>query len=141
MAELHEQFHRGHERVEHASNRRFGVVIGAIVFAIGAIRAYVLGSFGTFDVTLSVIGIALVIAGIVVPKMLQPLNRAWSALGLVLHKMLNPVVLGIMFVVAIIPTGLIMRALRVDPMTRRFSSSEEYWQKRTRPSSTSESLK
>jgi hypothetical protein len=47
MLELHEQFSRGHQKVEHASNRRFGLVVGAIFLLIGCIRAYIYGRFGS----------------------------------------------------------------------------------------------
>ena len=141
MTDLHEQFSRGHQKVEHASNRRFGLIIGAIVFLIGAVRVWLFGTFAGIDIALLLIGIALMAAGATVPDVLQPLNRAWGLLGLALHKVMNPVVLGLMFVIAILPTGLIMRALGKDPMARRLGQNEDYWRKRTTSGSTADSLK
>jgi hypothetical protein len=140
MLELHEQFSRGHQKVEHASNRRFGLVVGAIVLLIGCIRAYIYDNFGTLDGTLAASGIALMVAAVVWPSGLSPLNHAWSRLGLLLHKVTNPLILGLMFAVAIVPTGLIMRAFGSDPMARRLDAHEDYWTKRSTPGSTSETL-
>jgi hypothetical protein len=141
MTDLHEQFFRGHQKVQHANNRRFGLVVGGIVFLIGAVRVYFLGEIGGLDATLGLIGLALMVGALLAPDALQPLNRAWAGLGLVLHKVINPVVLAAMFILAILPTGLIMRALRVDPMARRLGRNEDYWRRRTKPASTAESLK
>jgi hypothetical protein len=140
MSELHEQFSRGHQKVEHASNRRFGLIVGAIVLLIGCIRAYIYDHFGTLDGTLAAIGMVLIVAAIVWPSGLSPLNYAWLRLGLLLHKVTNPLILGLMFVVAIIPTGLIMRAFGSDPMARRLDARLDYWTKRSNPGSTSETL-
>jgi hypothetical protein len=79
-------------------------------------------------------------AAVVWSSGLSPLNHAWSRLGLLLHKVTNPLILGLMFVVAIVPTGLIMRAFGADPMTRRLGASEDYWTKRSTPGSTRETL-
>jgi len=140
MVELHEQFSRGHLKVEHASNRRFGLIVGVIVLVIGGVRAYIHGHIGTFDATLAIIGLALMVAAALAPERLSPLNHAWSRLGLLLHRVTNPLFLGAMFVLAIMPTGLIMRAFGVDPMKRRLSANENYWAKRATPGSTSETL-
>jgi hypothetical protein len=41
-----------------------------------------------------------------------PLNRLWLKFGLLLYKVMNPLVLGLLFFVTIMPIGLVMRALR-----------------------------
>ena len=50
--------------------------------------------------------------GLVAPARLAPLNRAWTALGLLLFKVVNPVVLGLIYLTTIVPIGLFMRAER-----------------------------
>ena len=44
---LHEEFSRDYE-VEAASNKRFGLVVGAILLVFGAIRAWLHGEVGWF---------------------------------------------------------------------------------------------
>jgi hypothetical protein len=142
MTTLHEQFLRGHQRtVEHASNRRFGIVVGAVFFLIGAVRLYLHGQIGALDAILMLAGLALVVAALIAPDVLLPLNRAWAALGHLLHRVINPIALAVMFIGAIVPTGLIIRILGVDPMSRRLDKNADYWRKRTTPRSTASSLK
>ena len=60
---------------------------------------------------------------------------------MLLHKITNPLLLGLMFILLVIPTGLIIRALGKDPMARRFDRNISYWVKRNVPGSTSETLR
>jgi peptidoglycan/LPS O-acetylase OafA/YrhL len=137
---MHEEYSRDY-KVEGASNRRFGLIIGGILVLIAGIRVYRHGEVDGFSAALSVVGVALMVIGVFVPDALASANRAWSKLGVMLHKVTNPLFLGAMFVFAIVPTGLLMRALGTDPMARRLSPDANYWVKRTKTSSTPDSLK
>ena len=46
---------------------------------------------------------------LVCPAVLKPLNWAWFRFGLLLHAVVNPIVMGLLFFVAVTPTGWIMR--------------------------------
>ena len=65
------------------------------------------------------IGLVLIAAALIKPDVLEGANRGWMKLGLLLHKVTNPIFLGAMYVIAIVPTGLMMRAFGVDPMGMR----------------------
>ena len=54
-AGLHEEFSREHA-VEAASNKRFGLVVGAILLAFGCIRAYLHGEIGWLAACLAASG-------------------------------------------------------------------------------------
>ena len=69
-----------------------------------------------------------------------PANRGWNKLGLVLHKVTNPLFLGAMYAIAIVPTGLLMRAFGVDPMGMRREPKGTYWTPRAKTGSTAQSL-
>src|SRR6185503_9346672 len=139
MAGLHEEFSREHA-VEAASNKRFGLVVGAILLAFACIRAYLHGEIGWLAGVLGGIGLALVVAALIKPDVLEPANRSWNKLGLVLHKVTNPLFLGAMYAIAIVPTGLMMRAFGVDPMGLRRQRQDSYWIARNKGSSTAQSL-
>ena len=47
------------------------------------------------------------------------MNRAWTQLGLLLHRIVNPIVMGIIFYGAITPLGLVMRWAGRDPLRLR----------------------
>ena len=134
---LHEEFARDY-KVESASNKRFGLVVGAILLVIGCVRAWLHAEFGAFSGSLASIGLVLMLAAVTFPHALAPANRGWMRLGLVLHKITNPLFLGAMYAIAIVPTGLLMRVFGADPMGLRRRGS--YWIARTKTSSTAQSL-
>jgi Saxitoxin biosynthesis operon protein SxtJ len=45
----------------------------------------------------------------IMPQLLAPLNKLWFAFGLLLHKVVNPLILGLMFLVLLTPLALVMR--------------------------------
>jgi len=139
MTGLHEEFSREHA-VELASNKRFGLIVGAVALVFGCIRAWLHGEIGWFAGLLGGVGLALVLAALVKPDVLEPANRGWNKLGLLLHKVTNPIFLGGMYAVAIVPTGLLMRAFGVDPMGLRRKATGSYWIARSKSGSTAQSL-
>lgn len=66
------------------------------------------------------------------PSLLHPLNRLWTKLGLLLHKIVNPIVMGLLFYGTILPTGLVMRQRGKDLLRlKREPDAESYWIERT----------
>src|SRR3954468_12835513 len=136
---LHEEFSRDYT-AEVASNKRFGLVVGGIALAFGCVRAYWHGEIGVFSELLGGIGLVLIVAALIKPDVLEPANRGWNKLGLLLHKITNPIFLGGMYVVAIVATGLMMRAFGMDPMGLRRERKDSYWIARSKRGSTAQSL-
>jgi hypothetical protein len=80
-----------------------------------------------------VLKVALGIAGVLalvsflVPILLRPLNIVWMRFALLLSKVMNPIVMMLLFLVAIVPAGLIMQT-RYDPLRRkRKADTKSYW--------------
>ncbi len=63
----------------------------------------------------AVLSLSFVIVSLAAPFLLGPLNRVWFRFSLLVNKIVNPVILGLMFMVAIVPVGLIMRLMRELP--------------------------
>jgi hypothetical protein len=138
-AGLHEEFSREHGAAP-ASNKRFGLVVGAIAVLFGSIRTWWHGEIGWLSGALAGVGLVLIAAALIKPDALEGANRGWMKLGLLLHKITNPIFLGGMYVVAIVPTGLMMRAFGVDPMGLRRPRGASYWIARGKGGSTAQSL-
>ncbi|MBI1398047.1 MAG: hypothetical protein GC151_18895 [Betaproteobacteria bacterium] len=133
----HESYQR-EEKIEGSSNRSFGLVF-AVVFTLVAVLPLVHGG----SMRLWSFGVAAVFAilAVTVPDVLAPLNRLWTRLGLLMHAVVNPVVLGLMFFVVITPTGLVMRMFGKDPLRlRRDPDAASYWIERTPPGPKPDSL-
>ena len=54
-------------------------------------------------------------AALLRPAMLNPLNRLWLKFGLLLHRIVNPIIMALLFFGTVLPTGLVMRALGQGP--------------------------
>lgn len=111
------------------SNRSFGTLF-ILVFAL---LAFWQGWQGARSRMLVWLGLACVTAGVTLlrPDWLTPLNRAWMALGHLLGRIVSPVVLGLMYIVLIVPVGLVMRLFGRDALHRRFTTDSSYWQERS----------
>jgi hypothetical protein len=74
------------------------------------------------------LGSAAILAALafLAPRVLHPLNIVWFRFGLLLHKVMNPVVMLALFAVAIVPAGLIMQRLR-DPLRLKRPQDASYW--------------
>ena len=133
----HESFDRK-APVSSSSNRAFGLVFGA-VFAIIALWPWVFG--GRIRIWSAVVGALFVVVAWLWPAVLAPLNRVWTRFGLLLHRVVSPVVLGVMFFVVITPMGLVMRALGKDPLRLRLDrNARSYWIDRQPPGPAPDSL-
>ena len=95
---------QGNTEVKMGSERGFGIVF-AIVFLIIALFP-LLGDGG---VRLWSVGVAAVFGGLafLAPKVLTPLNRLWFKFGMLLSRIVSPIVMGILFFVTVTPTGLV----------------------------------
>jgi hypothetical protein len=68
------------------------------------------------------------------PAALKPFNQLWLKIGLLLHKMVNPIMTALVFFGAVMPTGLIMRALRKDLLRQKWQpDANSYWIERWAP--------
>ena len=76
------------------------------------------------------------------PQVLGPLNRLWLKFGLLLYKVMNPLVLGLLFFVTITPIGLVMRAFGKDFLRLRMDrGAKSYWIEREPPGPPPQSMK
>ena len=58
--------------------------------------------------------------GLAAPDSLRPIYRGWMRFGLLLNRIVTPVILGVLFFIIITPVSAVMRILRRDAMTRAF---------------------
>lgn len=100
---------------------------GLVFAAVALIVAYLWRANAT--VVLVALGLAVALAGVslISPSLLRPLNVAWFKFGLLLNKIVSPVVMLALFAVVIVPFGLVMQ-LRADPLRkRRKPDAKSYW--------------
>jgi hypothetical protein len=126
----HEDYSRS-EPPKGSSNRAFGLVFAALFLVIALLPVI---SGRTPRSWSLVVSVAFCVIALAAPRILAPLNHLWTRFGLLLHRIVSPVTLGLMFFVIVTPTGLILRALGKDPLRLKFDrSARSYWVDRQPP--------
>ena len=129
-ANTHEDLSRT-EEIKSGSDRSFGLVF-AVVFAI--IGLWPLTGDGDVRIWSLVVAAGLVVVAFTIPSVLAPLNRLWFRFGLLLSKIMNPLIMGLVFYLTVTPTGFVMRMLGKDLLSRKLDpNARSYWIERTPP--------
>lgn len=118
--QFHEQFDR--PELPLPSDRSTGLVFAVVALVV----AYLWRSSATaLTVALSIAAV-LAVVSFTVPSVLRPLNIAWMRFAILLSKVMNPIVMMVLFAIAIVPAGLIMQLVR-DPLRKRRSGETSHW--------------
>ena len=120
------------DEIKIGSNRSFGIVF-FIVFVLIAI--YPLINQEEVRIWSLIISFLFLFLGLLNSKILTPLNKLWFKFGILLGKIISPIIMGIIFFLVVTPTGLIMRILRKDLLNLKFNNSKSYWIEKTGPKS------
>ena len=130
LTDVHERL-ATEEAVHGSSDRSFGVVIAVALLVVGLAPIARGRPVRWWSLGLAVVVLVLALA---LPRALAPLNRLWLRLGLLLHAIVNPVVMGLIFYATVTPMGLVMRLLGKDPLRLRVDpSATSYWIPRSPP--------
>ena len=118
---FHESF-AGAE-VKPPSERATGLVFAAVAVIVAVVWR------NSPNILWWALGIAatLAVVSLIAPALLKPLNSLWFKFGLLLHRIVNPVVMFAIFALVFVPAGAIMR-LWHDPLrVRRARDASSYW--------------
>ena len=80
-----------------------------------------------FKVKINYIAIIFLILGLINSKILSPFNKLWFRFGLILGKIISPLIMGIIFFFVVTPTGYVMRFLRKDILNLKYNNNKSYW--------------
>ena len=120
------------DEIKIGSNRSFGVVF-FVVFLL--IALYPVINNGEIRIWSLITSIIFLILGLLNSKFLNPLNKLWFKFGIVLGKIISPLIMGIIFFLVVTPTGLIMRLLRKDILSLEYNQNSSYWIEKKGPKS------
>ncbi|MFQ5634968.1 MAG: SxtJ family membrane protein [Gammaproteobacteria bacterium] len=105
--------------------REFGLVTGGVVAGLFGLffpwlleRAWPLWPWIVFGV--------LGVWGLVAPMSLRPIYRGWMRFGLLLSKVMTPLIMGIVFFGVITPVAILMKLFGKDPLSREFDAADSY---------------
>jgi hypothetical protein len=135
--QTHEALTSSHQ-VKMGSERGFGIVFAVVFALIGVWPAFSLRRL-RFDPGMLrwwslAIAIAFLAVALVYPAALRPLNKAWFLFGMLLSKVMTPIVMGLLFVLTVVPTGLITRLRKHDLLRLKLDrNAKSYWIMREPP--------
>ena len=109
------------------SDRNFGYTVGLVLLLLAAYTVFKNGP-GWLAFIAAGVGGLLVVFATLAPGLLATPNRLWMALGHLLFRFVNPVIMVLMYAVCFIPVGLVLRLVGHDPLKRRFDkAATSYW--------------
>jgi len=110
------------------SNRSFGVVFFVVFFIIGI---YPLFYFQEIRIWSIIISLIFLILGLLNSYFLTPLNKIWLQFGLILGKIISPLIMGAIFFLVVTPIGLLMKLMKKDLLNLKFNKNNSYWIKKS----------
>lgn len=114
------------------SDRAFGLTFAAVLGLV-AFWPVALSGRGPRAWAIAAAGLFLV-AAVLRPGLLAPLNRGWYKFGLLLNRVTSPVILGLVFYGAVVPTGLVLRLFGKRPIEPHPDPERDsYWVHRDPP--------
>jgi len=120
------------DEIKIGSNRSFGIVF-FIVFLL--ISIYPLINDESIRYWPLIISFIFLILGFLNSKILTPLNKIWFKFGLLLGRVISPIIMGIIFFLVVTPTGFLMRMLKKDLLNLKSNNNKSYWIEKTEPKS------
>ena len=120
------------DEIKISSNRSFGFVFFAVFLLIAL---YPLINNGEVRLWSLITSIIFLVLGLLNSKFLNPFNKLWFKFGIILGKIISPLIMGIIFFLVVTPTGLIMRLLRKDILSLKYNQNNSYWIEKKGPKS------
>lgn len=134
----HEEF-RERDEIKGSSDRSFGIVFTVVFTIIGLFPLLTGGGLRWWSIGLAAL---ILFVALTYPKILAPFNRLWMRFGLLLHRIVNPLVMGLLFFLVVTPIALIMRVLGKRPLQLATDAdAKTYWISREPPGPAPETMK
>ena len=120
----------GHDKIKTGSERSFGIVF-AVVFAIVGLFPLLHGSEGSgIRAWALIVAAGFLLVAMLRPGLLRPLNMAWHRFGLLLNRVMNPIVMGVLFFAVLAPVGMLRRLFGKNSFPRKPDpEAASYWER------------
>ena len=108
-----------------SSNRSFGILFFVVFLILGLWPLFKSQNPSIFLLCIS--GVFLIL-GFLNSKILTPLNKLWIRFGILLGKIVSPIVMGVVYFGVVTPIGIIMRLFGKDILNLEINKNKStYW--------------
>ena len=122
------------DKIKISSNKSFGIVFFIVFFIIAL---WPLKSGSDIRIVPLLISLIFLILGLINSNLLKPLNIIWMKFGLMLGKFMNPIIMGLIYYLTVVPTGLIFKILNKNLLNiKKKNDQKSYWIKKEKSQST-----
>ncbi len=112
------------ERINKSSNKSFGIVFFIVFLLIGI---YPILNDENLRIWSIIISLIFLILGLINSHILTPLNKIWFKFGIILGKIISPLIMSIIFFLVVTPIGIFMRLIGKDLLNLKFNNYKSYW--------------
>ena len=113
------------DNIQKIELRNFGLLIGlCFPLIIGWLIPLFTGH--EFRIWTLILGIIFIILSVFFPKLLKYPYKYWMKLGYVLGWINGRLILTIIYVIIVVPLGLIMKLFKYDPLRNSFNNLKSY---------------
>ena len=135
----HESQDQAQHNIEPGSDRSFGLIVGGV---LAAIAGYQFLNSAQYYLWFAIPGAVLILLGLIAPSTLHTLNILWMKLGLLLGRIVTPIVMFLVYVITIVPIGLMLRLSGKNLLQlKQNADTDSYWIARTPHGPAPDSLK
>jgi hypothetical protein len=109
--------------IKRKDNITFGILFFVFFLIIGL---YPLKSDGAIRIWSVLFSLVFLIITIIRPNLFTLLNKLWIKFGILLGRIISPIVMGLVFFFVVTPIGVLVRILKKDVMGLKRGASS-YW--------------
>ena len=117
-------------KIELPSNRKFGFFFSAIFITLGLY--FYTKNLDNYFFIFCVVGTIFLLITFFNEKLLSPFNKLWMQLGLLLGRIVSPIILGIIFYLLFTPIAIISKLFGRDELRIRFKTRRSHWKLRNK---------
>ena len=112
------------KKIKVPSNKSFGIIFFIFFFAVALYPLIYQNEFRLWALITSLI---FLILGLINSSILTPLNLIWLKFGIILGRIVSPIIMSFVFFCVVTPTGLIMKLFNRDLLKLKKRDNKSYW--------------
>lgn len=115
------------------TNKKFGLFLSSVLFILSI---YFYFSYSKILLPYSIIlFILILLITILFPRVLFPLNLSWFYLGIILGKIISPIIISLIYYMIVSPVAIVTRIFGRDELKIKKRKTNTYWVIRSKQSS------